>query len=108
MGSKKQTNFLKNQLGQSTVEYVLLLAVVLSVFFTVFRSRTFQDFFGEDSSFFNAIAQKMRLDYRYGTNVSADEDIGSGISNNHPTFSQPDGSVSRFFGYPPAGTTYPP
>jgi hypothetical protein len=108
MGNKKSATSLNNSRGQSTVEYVLLLAVVLSMFYSVFRSRTFQEFFGEDSSFFNAIAQKMRLDYRYGTNVSAGDDIGSGISSNHPTFAQPDGSVSRFFGYPLGGTDYPP
>jgi Flp pilus assembly pilin Flp len=108
MGNKKQTHFLKSQFGQSTVEYVLLLAVVVSLFVSIFRSPAFQQFFGEDSSFFNAIAQKMRLDYRYGTNVTIDEDIGSGISTNHPTFAQPDGSASRFFGYPQGGTNYPP
>lgn len=107
MGNKKQVHLLKDQLGQSTVEYVLLLAVVSSLFFSVFKSDTFQQFFGENSSFFNAIAEKMRLDYRYSTAINASDDIGPGVSANHPSFSQPDGSASRFFSYK-SGLSYPP
>ncbi|MCF8058240.1 MAG: hypothetical protein K9K67_03025 [Bacteriovoracaceae bacterium] len=107
MGNKKIINFLKNQKGQSTVEYVLLLVVVVSVFLTVFNSRKFQAFFGEDSDFFTAIAQKMKQDYRYATNVSPADDVDTSPVPNHPSFAQPDGSASRFFGYA-AGEGYPP
>lgn len=94
-------------MGQSTVEYVLLLAVIVSIFTTIFNSRTFKGFFGDDSVFFNAIAEKMMLDYRYSTSIQLSDDIGNARTQNHPSFSQPDGSSSRFFGYQ-AGNNYPP
>ncbi len=107
MGNKKIFKILNSQKGQSAVEYVLLLAVVMSLFVSVFNSNRFQAFFGEDSDFFNAIARKMKQDYRYATNVSFADDVDPAPVANHPSFSQPDGSSSRFFGYAP-GQDYPP
>lgn len=108
VGNKKPIHFLKGQKGQSTVEYVLLLAVVVSLVTSVFNSPTFQEFFGEDSQFFNAIAERMRLDYRYSTKVDSGDDIGNARPTAHPSFSQPDGSLSRFFGFQAGGSPYPP
>lgn len=97
----------KDESGQSTVEYILLLAVVASLFFTVSRSQSFQDFFGSNSSFFQTLAERIAMDYRYSTFVDTGDAIPSVPPNNHPSFSQPDGSTSRFFGYDQT-SVYPP
>jgi hypothetical protein len=49
----------------------------------------------------------MKQDYRYATNVSFADDVDPSPVANHPSFSQTDGSSSRFFGYAP-GQDYPP
>ena len=98
---------MKNDKGQSTVEYILLLAVVTSLFFTVFRSEMFQKFFGENSSFFQTIAERIAMNYRYATVVDIGDDVPPIPPDNHPSFALPDGSASRFFGYNDE-TVYPP
>lgn len=57
---------LRSEQGQTTVEYILLLAVVISLFSLVFRSNAFQNLLGEDGSFFQGIAGKMEYSYRNG------------------------------------------
>lgn len=58
--------FLKNQEGQSTVEYILLLAVVVSLFSVVFNSQAFQELLGPEGSFFQAVGAKIEFSYRNG------------------------------------------
>ena len=86
---------IKNESGQSAVEYILLLLVVVSLAMSVYNSRTFQDFFGEDSSFFDAIKNQMELSYQYGQ-----MDISSKVpdyNGKHEGFFNPDENQSRFF-----------
>jgi hypothetical protein len=95
---------LLNKKGQSTVEYVLLMAVVLTFMTTVWNSKAFEDFFGKDSKFFVAFANSVRVNYRFAANVPLDTDIGDSVSGRHPSFTS--GSTTRFFthgkdeGYP--------
>lgn len=107
MGSQKYLSLLrKSESGQSTVEYILLLAVVMALFFSIFRSRPFQEFLGEDSTFFNNIAKRLALDYRYSVRIPEDQNIDSSPTANHPSFVD-DSGKSRFFGYED-GANYPP
>jgi len=107
MDYKKHNSFLKYQeQGQSTVEYIMLLAVVMTLFFTIYNSGPFQAFLGEDSDFFNNISERLRLDYRYARRINADDDIGGSPVPNHPSFVDGSGN-SRFFGYKD-GDSYPP
>ncbi len=99
MGYDKRFSKIKNEVGQSTVEYILLLAVVTSLFFSVFRSDTFQQFFGEDSAFFQTVAERVSMSYRYATKVDIGNNVPSVPPDDHPSFAQPDGSTSRFFGF---------
>lgn len=55
--------------GQSSVEYILLLAVVVALAMGVFRSRQFQSFFGDDSEFFEAMKEHIEVNYRFGMYV---------------------------------------
>ena len=99
MGYFKELFLKRNQSGQSAVEYILLMAMIASLFVTVFRSQAFSRFFGNNSGFFNAIAQRISLDYRYSTVIDAGDAISGAPLPNHPSFAQPNGSSSRFFGY---------
>lgn len=94
MGFKKQFSLLNNQ-GQSTVEYVLLLAVIFTFLTTVWNSQAFKDFFGEDSKFFNAVAQKVRVNYHFAANVPLDTALVENPILEHPSYVN--NGQTRFF-----------
>jgi len=106
MGSKKNINLL-NEKGQSTVEYILLLVVIVTFITTVFNSRSFKEFFGDDSAFFNAIAKGMRSNYRYSSVVPEADDIGLAPVKAHPSFFSSESNTSRFFTFDGGGQPYP-
>lgn len=61
---KKQ--FLKHsESGQTTVEYILLLAVVLVASMTVFKSDAFQRIFGKNGKFSKTFRSEMEYSYRH-------------------------------------------
>jgi hypothetical protein len=53
--------------GQSTVEYILLLAVVVSLIFLVVNSDRFRDLMGEGGTFATRIKGEMEWNYRFAT-----------------------------------------
>lgn len=86
------------QKGQSTIEYILLLAVVMLLVSVVFKSPLFTELLGEDSSFFKVLKNRMEFSYRY-THAGNRED--SGLENitsaaQHESYSK--NSKSRFAG----------
>lgn len=97
MGNSSFYKIVKNEKGQSTVEYILLLVVVLVFVNTVIRSDTFQQFFGDNSTFFQTIATGMSRNYRYATKIPESDVIGESPVQAHPSYSQNGGSESRFF-----------
>ncbi|MGB0453616.1 MAG: hypothetical protein ACPGJV_07855 [Bacteriovoracaceae bacterium] len=58
---------LNSNLGQSVIEYILLLLIIVSAINLVFKSDQFRSFFGNDSQFFRMIATKIQYGYRHGT-----------------------------------------
>ncbi len=52
----------KNQQGQTVVEYILLLAVAMSLIVTFYRSATFQRFFGTQGE----LGRLYKLDSEWG------------------------------------------
>ncbi len=97
MGNKINFKILKKEAGQSTVEYILLLVVVLVFVNTVIRSDVFRQFFGQDSTFFQTIATGISRNYRYASIVTEDDVIGPDPVVGHPSFSTDGGSDSHFF-----------
>lgn len=86
------------QKGQSTIEYVLLLAVVMLLVSIVLRSPLFADLLGKDSSFFKALKDRMEYSYRF-THLDSEEDAGLKdirAPESHDSFSK--GGRSRFIG----------
>lgn len=92
-----------NQKGQTLVEYILLISVVVSLVITVYKSNAFKRLFGEQGE----IGIKMKLQnefsfrhafYRTGTG----EPVQDIPRNNkdisiHPSYAEP-GVGTRFFG----------
>jgi len=97
MGNKISFKILKRESGQSTVEYILLLVVVLVFVNTVIRSDVFKRFFGGNSAFFKTIASGIERNYRYAAIVKESDVIGPDPVLAHPSFSKDGGSDTNFF-----------
>jgi len=95
VGYIRRTRILESELGQSTVEYILLMAVVMSLMTTFWNSRAFKDLFGEDSSFFNGIAEVIRINYQFAATVPVGTEVPDTPTLNHPSFIS--NGQSRFF-----------
>ncbi len=63
MGLQKNI-FLKSEQGQSTVEYILLFAVVISLISLVFKSESFKNLFGEQGEFATIYKSEIEFSYR--------------------------------------------
>jgi hypothetical protein len=95
MGTKKINNLVENESGQSMVEYIMLLGVVLILTFSVIQSNRFKDFFGDQSPVLNALRDRMVYSYRHGT--FGNEDTTDYNTGDHDTYKVPGENSSRFF-----------
>ena len=72
----------KHNKGQSVVEYIMLLAVMVVIGMTIFKSDLFTKFMGSDSEFFAALRGYFEYTYRHGTPTGRNEDMTqTGISH---------------------------
>lgn len=55
-----------NQKGQSTVEYILLFAVVVTITFTIFNGLQFNQIFGPDGRVATTYRNQLEFSYRHG------------------------------------------
>lgn len=55
-----------NEKGQSTVEYILLFAVVISLVSFVFKSQAFNNLFGKEGKFADVYRRELEYTYRHG------------------------------------------
>ena len=85
---------LVKQKGQSTVEYVLLMGVIMTLTITILSSQPLQDFLGEDSEFLTILKNRMEYSYRHG--VPGSEDTGGYDSLDHESYVAESGET-RFF-----------
>lgn len=56
---------MKNQKGQSTVEYILLFAVVSSIAFTIFNGLGFNRIFGPNGEVATSYRNQLEFSYRH-------------------------------------------
>lgn len=94
--AKQERNQLSNQRGQSVVEYILLLAVVVSLSYTFYSNPKFKQFFGADG-FFSVMRDKIAFSYRYGYDSNTPADEFQYTSNRHHTYFNEESNASRFF-----------
>ena len=85
----------KNTTGQSSLEYVLLLAVIATLMTSVFRSERFEDFLGEEGSFFKKYAKEIGYNYRHGLPFGQDSGVVD-YSSSHDTYKKKGESRPRF------------
>ncbi len=64
MGKKKRTlSLVKSQKGQTVVEYLLLLAVLVFISSMIFRTPVFKMWMGSDSPLFSELRRQMVYSY---------------------------------------------
>lgn len=103
MAEFKLSQILKSQRGQSVVEYIMLLAVISSVVFIVFKNPKFKTMFQSDAGLFATMRKGMMYSYRYGRQyINDDAEYENALnfeynSNNHNLYLDKAGNQSRFF-----------
>jgi hypothetical protein len=91
---QKPTVLKKQNQGQSTVEYVLLLAVIMVLVYSVLQSDRFKETLGQDSEIFAAMEKYIEYTYRHGGPGLTDPSTYAG---DHETYKK-DGAIgTRFF-----------
>lgn len=89
---------MKQQKGQTMVEYMLLLSVVTAIVLTFYKSKLFQRYFGNAGLIGQTIKTRSEFSYRHGYMGTEDpHPKGSRNGATHPTYADPAGG-SRFFG----------
>lgn len=90
---------LKNQRGQSVVEYILLLSVCISLVFTFYRSQTFKRLFGSEGSIGQAIKTESEFNYRHAyPRKAGDLNQVNYSGTSHPSYYDSTSGETRFFG----------
>jgi hypothetical protein len=89
--------FHKNSEGQSTVEYILLLAVLVSLGLSVMNSARLKQFLGPNSAFFAKLRDRIEYSYRHGNSGLSSTDSSDYEGGNHNTYTNPETGGSRFF-----------
>ncbi|MFT6068885.1 MAG: Tfp pilus assembly protein PilE [Bacteriovoracaceae bacterium] len=93
-----------NQRGQTMIEYVLLLVVVMSLAAAFMNSDTYKKFVGKDSLLMQRLVKQMSYAYRHGRQGNGEDDLST-YSIDHDTYYNRDEGRSRFFTpieeYPP-------
>ena len=91
---------LKNAKGQSTVEYIMLLAVVVSLASGVLRSEYMVNLLGQDGVLGKSYKLRMENSYRFATKVNEKVDVDYS-SINHPSYYGGGDSTHFFTGLEP-------
>lgn len=90
----------KNQQGQTMVEYILLLVVSISLVMTFYKSDFFKRFFGEQGSLGKMIKEDSEFGYRhaYLRNRPKEYSTGHIYGPSHPSYQNTEKNETRFFG----------
>lgn len=98
--AKSKNSYLLNSRGQSIVEYILLLAVLSALAFTVFNNARFKEFMA-GKGFLEGIRKGMEYSYRYGREMKAgDYERGANFGYNsyaHDSYFNSEKNETRFF-----------
>lgn len=99
--AKFKNTYLLNSRGQSLVEYILLLAVLSALAFTVFNNRRIKEFMA-GKGFLESIRKGMEYSYRYGRELKTASDYERGAtfeyaSRAHDSYYNSEKDETRFF-----------
>jgi hypothetical protein len=93
---------LKNNKGQSAVEYILLLAVISSLGYAFYNNKKFKDLVKGKDGMFATMRNGMSYSYRYGLEFKSDTPFDEKRdydyqTNKHDTYLNTGENKSRFF-----------
>lgn len=102
MAKLRTVKILKNNKGQSVVEYILLLSVIVSISYIIYHNRRFQAFARGDAGFFASMKKGISYSYRYGRDVNTASNYDNQMnfeyqSSGHDTYFNSQEGQSRFF-----------
>lgn len=98
---------IRNERGQTVVEYILLLVVAISLVITFFNSEAFRRLFGSQGAVGQRIKKESEFSYRHaygvdyregGKNIPSDIDRNNRDISSHPSYADPIHGGTRFFG----------
>ena len=89
---------LKSHKGQSTVEYILLLAVVMSLVYLVVNSDRFKDLIGDDGAFATKMKNESEWNYRFANQGKDGFTMLTYPNGTNPTYWNAANGQSRFVG----------
>ncbi len=87
-----------NHRGQSTVEYILLLAVVISLIVTVTNMPRFKALLGEGGSFATTMKNEMEWNYRFASQGRSTGTVITYPNARHPTYFNSERNTTHFIG----------
>jgi hypothetical protein len=90
---------MKNQKGQSTIEYVLVMGVALILVVNFVNSDKFKELMGGDSEIFKRYKNYLEYSYRH-THFSVQDEPTNNFNNysgNHESYTIEDFNDTRFF-----------
>lgn len=92
---------MKNQKGQTVVEYILLLSVAMSLVLTFYRSTAYKRLFGENGAVGKQLKSQNEFAYRHAysrnrpaTDIPRNNKDGA----THPSYADINEGGTRFFG----------
>ena len=92
-----------NRRGQSLVEYIMLIAVLSVLTFSILNSAVFKEFFGEESSFFEETRKYLQFTYQHGRpKVGGKINEANYAGARHATYVEGEGDTHFFI---PLGAT---
>jgi hypothetical protein len=93
---------IKREAGQSVVEYILLLSVVISLVLTFYNSQLFKRLFGNQGSIGKVIKEDTEFGYRHAFSKGHGRVPGAlppqYPASTHPSYYNYQDSETRFFG----------
>ena len=102
MAKSFSLRLLRNNSGQSVVEYILLLAVITSLGFAFYHNKKFKDFIKGNDGMFAVMKKGISYSYRYGIEYKSDIPFEERMdfnyqSNKHDTYLDSNENKSHFF-----------
>lgn len=89
---------MKKSQGQSLVEYMMLLSVLLIMGFSIFNSKKFKEMTGANSEVFNNYKRFIEYTYMHGLSGASDgANINPDYVRNHDTYWNNEKNSTHFF-----------
>lgn len=102
MAKSFSSKILRNNRGQSVVEYILLMAVISSLGYTFYNNKKFKELIKGKDGMFATMKKGMSYSYRYGLELKNDTPFDEKMdyefqTNKHDTYLNPNENKSHFF-----------